>query len=548
LDVVLSTTVEHVHVDSPMAAPRLAPAYGQTDSPADSRTNVSTYVPINFPANPPANPPVNLPADAPTDSPILATTEDTFVEALQVTPVPSDMPISGINVSCVSTALLPLPSSSPSGINAASKAALSNSTSLASTITPGSLVSLRESVDDYIGLPRTSTMQNQEDMKVMMDAMIARNRAGMPLDAHSVIEEDLPAEYCKIMATPETAKVGFERAVIHKLDGLHGQGHTTQEIVRQGLKEIQKIKDRLILIQSKTEAILTQNYELLEYTIPRLFIVLPETSTAWDPATMFRTKFRLRFICECGEHTKASRSKIPHQIHLSNHEGYVVNKPTEFFEKYGPFLMLMLEMIKTGTGIAGRFVPAVAIIDAVTSKGIDYSLKYLEECRALIQKSDGVDVDVDRDARELHQDLPSYLTGVEGLEGADLRQLGSYLTANSSDNLLGNLYRMTTKDGHVKWVCHNHYRAGYQEAHTQKLRELVKLAEGEFDEQLGRIEIRLGSSFAASEFYEAVSKARDILDLDVGLGWNQDYADFVKLKDMISKSNIRSLRMNLNWK
>ncbi|KAI8595602.1 hypothetical protein EDD21DRAFT_358898 [Dissophora ornata] len=145
------------------------------------------------------------------------------------------------------------------------------------------------------------------------------------------------------MSTPNP---GFESTVLHKLDGIHDQGHTTQDIVKQVLKGVQEANDRLVLIQSKTEAILTQNYELLEYTIPRLFIVLPEESTLWDPKTMFRTKFRLHFICECGEHTEPSGSKIPHHLHLANHEGYVVNKPTELFKKYGPFLMLMLEMIK----------------------------------------------------------------------------------------------------------------------------------------------------------------------------------------------------------
>ncbi|KAI8594932.1 hypothetical protein EDD21DRAFT_409466, partial [Dissophora ornata] len=275
-----------------------------------------------------------------------------------------------------------------------------------------------------------------------------------------------------VLSPISTPNPGFEGTVIHKLDEV--------------LKRVQEANDRLILIQSKTEAILTQNYELLEYTIPRLFIVLPEKSTPWDPKTMLYTKFRLHFICECGEHTKAPGSKIPHHLHLANHEGYVVNKPTEFFKKYGPFLTLMLEMIKVGTSIAGHVVPALAslkvvdildsaqsTIDTVTSKvikGVDYSLKYLKESRNLIQKSDGVDVD--GNARMSQQDLDTYLNGVEGLEGVDLRQLGSYLSANSSDNLLGNLYRMTTKDGHVKWVCRHHYRAGYQEAHTQKLRDV----------------------------------------------------------------------------
>ncbi|KAI8596822.1 hypothetical protein EDD21DRAFT_236094, partial [Dissophora ornata] len=354
---------------------------------------------------------------------------------------------------------------------------------------------------------------------------------------------------------------GFEGTVLHKLDGLHDQGDMTQRIAQEVWELAKQMNDRLILIQRKTEAILTQNYELLEYTIPRLFIVLPEMSTSWDPKTMLRTKFRLHFICECGEHTRASGSKIPHHLHLANHEGYVVNKPTEFFKKYGPFLTLMLEMIKVGTSIAGHVVPALAslkvvdildsaqsTIDSVTSKvieGVDYSLKYLEESRTLIQKSDGVDVDGNE--RMPQQDLATYFAGVEGLEGADLRQLGSYLSTNSSDNLLGNLYRMTTNDGHVKWVCLHHYRAGYQEAHTQKLRDVVKLARGVFDEQLGSIKVTLNSSFAAAEFLEAISKAKaGIYDLDITFGWNCSRTDLEAFEKALKLSSVSILRLDLH--
>ncbi|KAI8597524.1 hypothetical protein EDD21DRAFT_407542 [Dissophora ornata] len=337
------------------------------------------------------------------------------------------------------------------------------------------------------------------------------------------------AEQVHVDTSMSTPNPEFE-TILHQLGGLHDQGQTTQEIVKQVMDGLREANNRLILIQSKTDAILTQNYELLEYTIPRLFIVLPEELTSWNPTSMICTKFRLHFICECGEHTKSHGSNIPHHLHLANHEGYVINKPTEFFKKYGPFLMLMLEMIKLGTSFAGHVVPAIAtlkLVDAldfakssvgsVTSKvikGVDYSLKYLEESRSLAEKL------------ALGGDLGSYLTGVEGLEGVELRQLGSYLEANNSDNLLGNLYRMTTKDGHVKWVCRHHYRAGYHEAHTQKLRDVVNLAGGVFDEQLGGIKVALKSSFAAAEFYEAIGKAKaGVYDLDITFDWDCSKTD-----------------------
>ncbi|CAO3568867.1 unnamed protein product [Mortierella alpina] len=311
--------------------------------------------------------------------------------------------------------------------------------------------------------------------------------------------------------------------LVQKVDGLTITSEHVKSMVVEVLKNQELILKRLALIRQKAEAILVQNFELHEFTIPRLFIALPETSTSWDPATMLRTKFRLHFICECGEHTEpaqdtaAPTSRISHELHLAKHEGYVVRKPTELFKKYGPFLMVMLELISK-------------------ERGIDYSLKYLEKTCILMEKSDGIDLR--NDAEAVREDLTNYLAGVEGLKGADLRQLGSYLEADSSDNLLANMYRMTTKEGHVKWVCLDHYRVSYQEKQTQKLREVVMLHQGEFDEQLGRITLDLRSSSAATEFFDALRKAKGVLKLIVSLGEECTRSDLHGLKNALRKSRM----------
>ncbi|KAF9312585.1 hypothetical protein BG006_004327, partial [Podila minutissima] len=104
---------------------------------------------------------------------------------------------------------------------------------------------------------------------------------------------------------------------------------------------------------------------------------------------------------------------------------------------------------------------------------------------------------------------------------------------------------MTTSDGHVKWVCLDHYRASYQEAQTQKLRDVVKLAQGEFDEQLGRITITLHSSFAAAEFYNAVRKAKGVLELIVDLSWECTRSDLEQLEAALKNTRISILHLDL---
>ncbi|KAG0275021.1 hypothetical protein BGZ95_009252, partial [Linnemannia exigua] len=119
----------------------------------------------------------------------------------------------------------------------------------------------------------------------------------------------------------------------------------------------QQALDRLALIQSKATAILTQTYELHEFPIPRLFIILPkEDITKREKiGTMFVKRFRLYFLCECGEHTRPADgppSSLSHDIHLARHEGYDLDRPNEFFRKYGSYVLALLQMLKYGVAAA----------------------------------------------------------------------------------------------------------------------------------------------------------------------------------------------------
>ncbi|KAF9538172.1 hypothetical protein EC957_007124, partial [Mortierella hygrophila] len=400
---------------------------------------------------------------------------------------------------------------------------------------------------------RASTTHIQNQLSSITAAVELARQSGKSLNS-----EALSSLIASKLTPTLMTKSSFKGTVIHKLVEIHDQGAMTQQVVQEVLKQQKQANDRLVLIQNKTEAILAQQLELAEYPIPRLFVVLPEEPAKYDPGNWFRTKFRLHFICECGKHTEANNSKVPHHPHLAKHGGYLVREPTEFFKKYGPFLLLMLELIKLGTGIASHIVPTLASlkvveladsaqqsIESVTAK-INYSLECIDNQLSKVQASyPGDSINTEPRAAMTQQDLSDYLGGIEGLEGVELRQLGSFLKTSEDENLLGNLYRMTTSDGHVKWVCRDHYRASYQEKHTQKLRDVVKLSEGEFDEQLGRIEIVLRSKFAATEFYNAFSKAKGVLELIMDLSWDCTRSDLQELEDTLKISRVSVLRLDL---
>ncbi|KAG0294811.1 hypothetical protein BGZ97_004966, partial [Linnemannia gamsii] len=484
------------HGASPLANnPNNAPANASIANPY---TNPPAERPADAPtdailANPHANPHTNTPVDAPANPPANAT----------VSP-PVDTPADPLASAPTNLLVSPLlPTNAP--IN---------------TPTTEVLLANPPSSSSAKGSERSSATELAESDPTLAIA------AGTSVDHPST-------ESCQ----------RFQNTVIHRLDALHDQGAMTLQIAQKVLELSEEMKARLILIQSKTEAILNQQLELAEYPIPRLFIVLPEELIKYDPGSWFRTKFRLHFICECGKHTEPHNSKERHHLHLAKHEGYLIREPTKFFKKYGPFLLLMLELIKFGTSVAGHVVPTLAslkvveLVDTVqqTVESVTAKINYSLECIDF--------ADTEPRTEMTQQGLANYLSDVEGLEGVELRQLGSFLKTSEEENLLGNLYRMTTSDGHVKWVCHDHYRASYQEKYTQKIRDVVKLAQGEFDEQLGRIEIVLSSRFAAAEFYNAISKAKGVLELIMHLSWDCTSSDLEELENALKQSRVLSFEL-----
>ncbi|KAG0293835.1 hypothetical protein BGZ96_002219 [Linnemannia gamsii] len=319
----------------------------------------------------------------------------------------------------------------------------------------------------------------------------------------------------------------------------------------------QQSLDRLALIQNRVQAILVQNYELHEYPIPRLFIVLPKDFTKWDPSRLIQNTFRLHFLCECGEHTRSGWSasngdinsinddSAPHHIHLAKHEGYDLESPSQFFLRYGPYVLDMLNLLKYGTMVAGLVVPALVPLKmTVTVDQLKGSLNHfayniepsinqaIDYLQALSTSSETPKNVQDGVSNHTYADTP------EALEGADLRRLGMFLKDKDKDRVLGNLYRMVTSEGHVKWVCLDHYRSTYNNIAVDELKEVIQVNGGSFEEHTGRVEISLSSSIIAGQFYRAMERGRFIQELKVALAWTTNTADSKALLDAIHRSNI----------
>jgi hypothetical protein len=287
----------------------------------------------------------------------------------------------------------------------------------------------------------------------------------------------------------------------------------TLHLLQQMLDKQQQTLNRQVLLENRVQALMTQIYELHEYPIPRLFIVLPKPKRRKDKITHPLTKrFRLYFLCECGEHTTGvGRGNLPNRIHLAKHEGYDLDQPNEFFERYGSYVLAMLKFLKYSTMAAGVVVPPLTLfkvfdgLDAVQKRLamstdtigslVDQTIQHIQDLQGTSKKDGGKATEHMR------------LEDVEALEGADLRQLQLYLNDKDKGRVLGDLFRVFTHEGHVKWVCIDHYKENYRKAALQRLKDVISVNNGGFNQTDSSVRIELKSNTEATQFYEALVKA-----------------------------------------
>lgn len=361
------------------------------------------------------------------------------------------------------------------------------------------------------------------------------------------------------------------------LEGQDESKGRDEELLRRQLQH----SDQLKVVQQGIDAVLVQNYELHEYPIPRLFVILPEKKLdskgksffdTFKGRNLFQEKFRLYFLCECGDRKKGDEhynhhvldtsgpgkmdEKHPERIHLADHEGYEISRPKKFFEQYGRYVLSVLRVLQVCVYAASVIAPPVVhlvteldmfarVAEAVTKNtldAVDVSIEYLRTnlSQEGLLSSPELEGNPGQDADESANSL-------KALEGADLRQLDTFLRNKDKDKILGNLYRITTPKGHVKWVCLEHYRFSYQAMIMSSFLRAVQLNRGLYEPYLCKVTIALPTFIVAKDFVDHLEEqGSTINELDVTLQWVFDTSELHKIVKSICRSNIRILQLDLS--
>ncbi|KAF9944781.1 hypothetical protein BGZ72_001964, partial [Mortierella alpina] len=458
--------------------------------------------------------------DAPADGPAFTSSKDKSIEDMKVTSALADMPIGGIGIRRPSTSHSILLSSS-------SKAETTSKTALSFI---EALKRASEKAKDLDGpLHRKEFNAMMHRMFELQEMSDAKQQKMVELQRASDAKQD---EMIKLQRVSDAKQEEIIRLQDEMKQLALDHHQETKQMQQRAL-------DQLSELHSRVKAVLTQTYELHEYPIPRLFVVLPQDPLGWDATNPFSSKFRLYFLCECGEHTDHTKStnNKTEEIHFAKHEGYEIARPTEFFQLYGSHVFTILKMLQFGISVAGVAVPAISHL--ISADIIDEAATYLKVLKDFEPIMDPVIDWMDKVSTHEGEPVDEFdkqMKSKEALAGADLRKLDTFLKTKDGDTVLGNLYRTVTDEGHVKWVCIDHYRENYQESTAKDFQRTLDAVGGSFDKSLGRIEVKLRSKKLAEQFFSALGKARSVYELDIIFDWACTTSDLELLEGALKIS------------
>jgi hypothetical protein len=201
-------------------------------------------------------------------------------------------------------------------------------------------------------------------------------------------------------------------------------------------------------------------------------------------------------------------------------------------------------MLKYGITVTGVAIPALSHL--IPLDGVGQGLKLLKtSLKPKMEKVIDYLAKATSDDDQAVAESSGQMFNNEALEGADLRQLESFIKTKDGNRVLGNMYRTVTGEGHVKWVCIDHYRENYQEKAVKAFRETLDALKGSFDENIGRVEVELISKVQAEQFYQVLEKAKSVYELKLGLLWETTQNDFKRLQATLSNTCVGVLELDL---
>ncbi|CAF1365537.1 unnamed protein product [Adineta ricciae] len=287
----------------------------------------------------------------------------------------------------------------------------------------------------------------------------------------------------RIQAIKNTVVDAFEPAERQTRDTVH----TLFDHIDAKIHEMDKKTDLILANTQETltriKHVMSLMYELHEYTTPRYFFILPVSHRKWTSITgvqnLFLLHYKLFFLCEC--------SNDPDHLHIAPHDGYSIKKPSEFIANYGSYLRTTLRIARGLLSAGGFVLPYSGNTSLMLANALPPFVQEPTNYTEVNSKLDVVEKMLNETNSQVTRVDPSIIRQAVlpeiPLQGAQLRELEAFLDFVDDKHSLGNLYRTITDDGHVRWVCLEHYNTiGFNNKMLDYVRQLESIG-GKYDSQ-----------------------------------------------------------------
>ncbi|KAF9172783.1 hypothetical protein BGX21_002506 [Mortierella sp. AD011] len=284
--------------------------------------------------------------------------------------------------------------------------------------------------------------------------------------------------------------------------------------------------------------VLRENHEFHECPIPRLFIVLPKYPELREVLNRpLLNQLRLHFLCECGAHTADKGGHPLDMIHMTTHRGYDLTNPSEFFHKYGTYILAVMRIVRDWADKESLFnLPPGAF---------DYESNDVREYFDGTKKNFFILMDQTISCIEQHMSRAEEGAGslskeanFEALTRDELLQLRPYLREEDQSHTLGGLHRVFAADRYVKWGCAKHV------TETGEFRLITTRTSGQVIAEDHKVIITISSPAEAREFYITLNGESRIRELDIKLDWDATKRELQQFKDAIRNSKVVVLTLD----
>ncbi|KFH63400.1 hypothetical protein MVEG_10810 [Podila verticillata NRRL 6337] len=265
---------------------------------------------------------------------------------------------------------------------------------------------------------------------------------------------------------------------------------------------------------------------------PSHFLALPADLRSWDDSDPTTQDFRIYFLCNV-QLRESVQSSLPQHTHLSNHPGYNLIRPQEFFQIYGSCSLLFLKMVKLGFSAKKSVCPPLDTLDILWSFDPEVACNHItkDTIGPLIEKSISYLETLS---------LPPFRSE-KWRESLKMDAIKNFLVVPEGSNPLGGLDRYTAPGGSLFWTCSQHGRQWIPSETWEALMDFVNGCGGHIDMQLATLSIELHSTQQADQFCILLDNTKQIIDVTIKFGWPASHKDLDNVVRKIAGTKVQHL-------